>query len=93
MTDRQPPTRPTYYAQKLVQVLQRGAALGCFQLHGYEAMTFSEYLPEGRWVSRSLQSTFWRWAGEPRGTFAQLLREDQRAQRWMPSGRADHGKM
>ena len=49
MTDGIPPPRPASYDKKVGLVLQGGGALGSYQAGVYEALAFSEYLPD--WVA------------------------------------------
>jgi NTE family protein len=49
MTNAIPPARPSSYDKKVGLVLQGGGALGSYQAGVYEALAFSEYLPD--WVA------------------------------------------
>jgi NTE family protein len=49
MTNGTPPARPASYDRKVGLVLQGGGALGSYQAGVYEALAFSEYLPD--WVA------------------------------------------
>src|SRR6516225_5533455 len=49
MTEGNAPSRPASYDKKVALVLQGGGALGSYQAGVYEALAFSEYVPD--WVA------------------------------------------